>query len=356
MSKSKSSLLSLIGLVSVLSTSVFAESPNLPAFGVDLSQTSVSGLSSGAFMTAQLNTAYSASFIGAGIIAGGPFYCSGTYGSVGNMQSAMSTCMNPLSKSVGPNAEISFKNAQKFASEGKIDDVENLKKQKVYLFSGSSDSTVKTIVVDQVKAYYNLAGVPDENIKYEHNINAGHSIVTKAESDVPCAVTKAPFINNCGFQQSQDLLNHIYGELNPPTTVDKLSGRIIAFNQKEFIKGSRSSMSDDAYIYVPKSCETEACRVHIAIHGCLQGAAQIGDRYYNTTTGYNEIADTNNIIVLYPQAQISKTIPANPQGCWDFWGYSSEDPSNLDFYTKNAPQMSAIMAMVKRLGEPRQTN
>ncbi|MEN9848897.1 MAG: hypothetical protein RL368_1637 [Pseudomonadota bacterium] len=351
MSTSKNSLLSLVSLISVLSAPVFAEAPTLPAFGADLSQTSVSGLSSGAFMTSQLNTAYSASFIGAGVIAGGPFYCSGTYGSVGNMQSAMATCMNPLSKGVGPDAAISFKSAQKFASEGKIDDVENLKKQRVYLYSGSSDSTVKTIVVDQVKAYYNLAGVPDANIKYEHG-NAGHSIITKNVNDVPCSTTKPPFINNCDFVQSQDLLRHIYGELNAPTTSDKLSGKIVAFNQKEFIKSSRSSMSDDAYAYVPKACETESCRVHIAFHGCLQGAAQIGDKYYSTT-GYNEIADTNKIIVLYPQAQISKTIPANPQGCWDFWGYSSEDPSNLDFYTKNAPQMSAIMAMVKRLGDAR---
>lgn len=355
MFKSKNSWLRLVGLVGVLSSPVFAESPNLPAFGSDLTQTSVSGLSSGAFMTAQLGTAYSASFMGIGVIAGGPFYCSGTTKSVGNMQAAMATCMNPPSKYTGPDAEISFKNAKQFAQDGKIDDVENLKKQKIYLFSGSSDSTVKTLVVDQVKAYYSLAGVPDANIKYEHNVNAGHSIVTNNANDVICAETKAPFINNCGFEQSQDMLRHIYGELNPPTTSDKLSGKIVAFNQKEFINSPRSSMSDDAYLYVPKDCETESCRVHIAFHGCLQGAAQIGDRYY-TTTGYNEIADTNKIIVLYPQAQISNPIPANPQGCWDFWGYSSADPSNLDFYTKNAPQMSAIMAMVKRLGEARQAN
>jgi hypothetical protein len=55
--------------------------------------------------------------------------------------------------------------------------------------------------------------------------------------------------------------------------------------------------------------------------------------------------------VLYPQAQDSQPDPLNPQGCWDFWGYSSK---THDFYTKDAPQMKAIMAIVDRLGEPRQ--
>ncbi len=347
--------LGLFSFISALSTPVFATAPNLSGFEVDLTQTSVSGLSSGAFMTAQLATAYSASFIGAGVIAGGPFYCAGTYKNAGEMQNAMTTCMNPLSKYVGPDAQISFQNAVKFANQGLIDPVENLKKQRVYAFSGSSDMTVKTIVVDQVPLYYQIAGVPPANIMYNSNINAGHSIVTNNSNDEPCSVTRAPYINNCGFEQSHILLNHIYGGLNPPTTSDKLSGKIIAFNQKEFIHGSRSSMSDDAYLYVPKACETETCRVHIAFHGCQQGADHIGDRYYSTT-GYNEMADTNKIIVLYPQAHRSQPIPFNPRGCWDFWGYSSEDPSNLDFYTKNSSQMSAIMAMVKRLAEPRPTN
>ncbi len=38
-------------------------------------ETVVVGLSSGAFMTVQLHVAFSASLAGAGVIAGGPFYC-----------------------------------------------------------------------------------------------------------------------------------------------------------------------------------------------------------------------------------------------------------------------------------------
>ncbi len=343
--------LSAITLMGVLQGNAFAAAPSLPALGADLSQTSASGVSSGGFMTAQLNTAYSGSFIGAGIIAGGPFYCAGSIEGVSFWQNALTTCMVPLGTSNAPNAELAFKKAQQFTKEGKIDDVANLKKQRIYIFSGSRDITVKTIVVDQTEKYYQLAGTPNSQIKYIKNVNVGHSIVTNDEDDVACAVTESPFINNCGFEQSHDILRHIYGDLQPPTTSDKLSGKIIKFNQKEFVKGSRTSMSDKAFAYIPKACETESCKVHIAIHGCLQGAKRLGDKYY-MGTGYNEIADTNKIIVLYPQVQ--NTIPMNPQGCWDFWGYSNENQSKPNFYTKDAPQMSAIMAMVKRLGEPRQ--
>lgn len=36
-------------------------------------------------------------------------------------------------------------------------------------------------------------------------------------------------------------------------------------------------------------------------------------------TGYNEVGELNNIIILYPQAV---NILVNPMGCWDWWGYT----------------------------------
>ena len=47
----------------------------LPALGADLDATSVSGLSSGAFMASQFHIAHSRIVIGAGIVAGGPYAC-----------------------------------------------------------------------------------------------------------------------------------------------------------------------------------------------------------------------------------------------------------------------------------------
>jgi poly(3-hydroxybutyrate) depolymerase len=325
--------------------------PILPAMGADLSQVSVSGISSGGFMAAQLATTYSATFMGVGVIAAGPYYCAGTYPSISYLQNAMTTCMSPSSAAVTASADLSLRSAKQFAERGQIDPVDNLARQRVYIFSGSEDHTVKTMVVDQVSAYYQRAGAAPANIVYNNKVPAGHSFVTARPSDEPCAMTAPPFINNCGFTQSQELLSHIYsGASRAPAAVP--SQAVLRFNQSEFVQGSRASMDDSAYAYIPAACQRSACGVHVALHGCQQGAAVIGDRFYNGT-GYNEFADTNNLIILYPQARPSDGIPPNPKGCWDFWGYSSEDQSKPTFYTKDAPQMKAIMAMIQRLAQPR---
>lgn len=343
----------LISVVLSHPTALADEIPKLSSYQADLSQTTVSGLSSGAFMASQLHVAYSDKLVGAGIIAGGPFYCASSYGATPDdfLEEVVTTCMTPITAFVAPDGKELFQSSQKLAKINKIADLDNLKDDKVYLFSGTKDRVVKTLVVDQVNAFYQAAGLKPENIQYIKNIAAGHAIIV-AQDATECAKTESPFINDCDFMQSHQILTHLYGNLNPPAEV--LSSRVIKFDQSEFIKAKNTSMSESAYVYVPKACETETCKVHVAIHGCLQGASVIGDNYY-TTTGYNEIADTNHIIVLYPQVNPSKVIPYNPKGCWDFWGYSSADPERPVFYTRESPQMQAIMAMVERLGESRLT-
>ena len=44
-----------------------------------------------------------------------------------------------------------------------------------------------------------------------------------------------------------------------------------------------------------------------------------------TYTGLNEIAEANNIIVLYPQVSKSTLLPENPEGCFDWWGYTGPE-------------------------------
>lgn len=102
-------------------------------------------------------------------------------------------------------------------------------------------------------------------------------------------------------------------------------------------------MADEAFVYVPQSCAKDAkCKVHIALHGCVQSAAVVGDDFY-ADTGYNRWADTNDILVLYPQVNAS-TIPFNPQGCWDWFGYTG-----LNYAFKSGAQLTAIKAMVDTL-------
>lgn len=106
--------------------------------------------------------------------------------------------------------------------------------------------------------------------------------------------------------------------------------KLIEFEQSEFFPaGSLSStvsLDTTGYVYVPRQCETQECDLHVALHGCLQGKYKIGN-IFAANTGYNQVADLNNFIILYPQA-ISSLL-TNPNGCFDWWGYTDANYGNL---------------------------
>lgn len=342
--------LTLVALVSKSVLAQDASAPSLPGYGADLSRTSVSGLSSGAFMASQFDVAYSGEVIGAGIVAGGEFYCAGAAGVKPLSLAAVTSCMQPLGPA--PRAEVALKDARAFAAQGLIDDTANLKRQRVYLFSGAKDSVVFTKVVDQAARFFELAGVPKQNIDYEKLPNAGHALLTGRADDIACESNAGPYINNCGVEQSQQILKWIYGapgvQLNAPSK--QASGQLRPFDQNEFDPTHRASLANTGYVYVPAACQaTTGCAVHVVFHGCLQNVGKVGLRFVRDT-GYNEFADTNRLIVLYPQiASSNHGSPINPLECWDFWGYTSDDASHPDFYTRQAPQMAAVTKMIERL-------
>jgi len=318
----------------------------LGSYNVNLKQTSVSGLSSGAFMTSQLYMVHSDIMIGAGVVAGGPYLCSRSWPMTAPMITATTTCMNPPD-GLGPNLPRLETLTQELSGTGDIDAITNLANDRIYLFSGQNDHTVYPPVVDSTLTFFTDLGVPVDAINYDNSVNAGHSIITNHADDVPCAETASPYINNCDFMQSTRIIEHIYPDAQPPVT--QATGQLIEFDQTEFLPNNITSMSEKGYAYVPEVCVSGTeCRLHVALHGCEQGYESIGDQYY-TTTGYNEMADANQLIVLYPQASKSITMPVNPKGCWDFWGYSSYNQLAPDFYTREAPQIKAIYGMIERL-------
>lgn len=354
-------------LISLMFSSFFlhAEGENaeelsvqLPALAAVRGQTSLSGLSSGGFMAAQYHVAYSKGLVGVGVVAGGLWNCADSRsGTISPFMNAISTCMDPCkyswfgcSDSLLPDVERVKGLAINEAEEGSIDPLESLQDDKVYLFSGRQDSTVVTGVVDKTKAFYRLLGVPEAAIKYNKSVDAGHAFITADVNATPCSLTQSPYINNCGFEQAERILSHIYGVLNASS--GDLSGELIKFDQRPFIQGSQSSMDESGYVYVPASCLEGHCKVHVAFHGCRQGISVMGKTYV-AGTGYNEVADSNEIIVLYPQVKKSSFSPANPRGCWDFWGYTGSNLPPYDYFKKTAPQMEAIYMMLERLMQPR---
>lgn len=343
----------------------------LGRYQVQRGQSSVSGLSSGAFMTVQLHLAYSASFAGAGVIAGGPYRCAESFRNAAVLaqdayvQGALYICMNPLTPHTGPNAERLARVARQTAAAGEIDDVANLADDRIYLFTGSADRVVSSQVVARTRQFYELLGVQPGQIRFDDTVAAGHAIITKNAEDSPLAANQPPYLNQGAFWQSHEILRHIYGKLEPPSA--QPSGSLVRFDQAEFFGGEpRASMSRFGYAYVPRAvAEGAPARVHIALHGCKQGYNYVdyvngrpdsrnqppyGNRYF-TTTGYNEIADSNDIIVLYPQAEGTDADGTqNPDGCWDWWGYTSTDPMRPDYYSREAIQIKAIHGMLERLG------
>ena len=97
-------------------------------------------------MTVQLHVAYSSVFSGAGVVAGGPYYCA-----QGSMMNSLYRCMcHLLSVNVGTLIDIT----RQWSRDGLIDSVENLRSSKVYIFAGKDDTTVVPTVGFDLRDYY----------------------------------------------------------------------------------------------------------------------------------------------------------------------------------------------------------
>lgn len=304
-----------------------------PAFDVDRSQTSASGLSSGAFMAVQFHVAFSSMMRGVAVFAGGPFGCS-----QGSALRAATRCMTS-SWPLDPSPSVAT--TRGYAAAGAIDPLTNLKGQRVFLFGGANDTTVNPAVMDGLHAYYATVGVQPEDIAFERRrAGTGHTMPT-LDSGGDCAASTAPYVGSCGYDGAGEALAQIYGPLQPRDA--SAPGTFIAIPQGDFIDSPRRySLADTAWAYVPRSCSRgETCRVHVAFHGCLQSTSKVGDAFYKHA-GYNEWAENNHLIVLYPQTITSPM--TNPNGCWDWWGYAG-----ADFAKRTGPQMKMVKSMIDRL-------
>jgi hypothetical protein len=341
-------------LLAPLAAAADADPPDpLPVLTLDRDSLSVSGISSGAFTAHQFHLAHSAAVVGVGMIAGGPYACAkGTYGwsrfDVTGLYVATSICSNtnPLWFFQGPpDPAQSVGQARNAAAAGRIDDLANLDGDRVWLLSGRADRTVPTAVMDTVDAVYRSLG--DSDITYQIIDDAQHAMITDDFGN-PCSALRSPFINDCDVDAAGAMLAHIYGPLAPKMAETDLRP-LLAFDQHPYVDGTPGSISlaDVGYLYVPEACAAgESCRLHIALHGCQQYAGAIGDAF-TTGAGYNEWAESNRIVVLYPQTTATGgwfSFGVNPSGCWDWWGYTGPD-----FASRDAPQIRALARMADAL-------
>jgi poly(3-hydroxybutyrate) depolymerase len=342
-------LLRLACLLSITAFAPFyavAQDPiALPALGADAKRVSVSGLSSGGFMAVQYGVVFSGETIGVGVVAGGPYACKHIYGA-GFLQ----VCMQG-----SPTAAQSWDVTKAFSDAGVIGLASAIAAQRIYLFSGSKDSVVAPSVMDSLHSFYGLAKVKKANLVYVDTVPAGHAFIATNSGNKDCGANADPYVDRCSvagqpYDQPKAILTHLYGPLRAkPQT---LSSAPVAFDQRPF-GATAAAMAPTGYLYVPSACRAASaqCSVHVVFHGCKQSAKFVQDAVYSGV-GYNRWADANRIIILYPQVNDSMAanpLNSNPEGCWDWWGYSVPAVTPSAYLFRSAPQLTAVHAMVARL-------
>jgi hypothetical protein len=231
------------------------------------------------------------------------------------------------------------------AAAGKIDSPTNLSGDKVFVFHGTKDGTVGPAAGTKVKEVYEKFGV---EVSTKFDIAAVHGYPTNFYG-AACGSSSATtqYINNCNYHGAYHTLNYLYGgNLVEPSGTVALNGYFGQFEQAEFGASAASSMDSIGFIYVPSGCldKQKQCKFHIALHGCQQSrtTSGVGD-IFAKKTGYLEVAELNDIIVIFPQAA-ANILQGNPNACWDWWGYL-----NANFLNREGAQMKALFRMLDRV-------
>jgi poly(3-hydroxybutyrate) depolymerase len=289
------------------------------------SRATVSGISAGGYMAVQTHIALAGRIDGAAVLAGGPYHCA-----EGKIKQALGPCIN----GEGLDAASLVTSAREAESTGEIGPLGALSDSRVWIFRGQQDAVVATGVALALQDFY-LSFIPAGQVAFIDHVPAAHGWPTLDKGE-ECGVLAGDYFNACDYDAAGELLQHLYGPLNPPATA--LDSGLRTFDQKSLVVDG-GNFADEGLVYVPQACSEpeNSCRLHVAFHGCRQGQEFIGD-HFAKLTGLNEWAESNDIVVLYPQVIKSMF---NPQGCWDWWGYTGDD-----YDRKSGKQISTIAAFI----------
>ncbi|OXA62233.1 hypothetical protein Fcan01_01327 [Folsomia candida] len=159
----------------------------------------------------------------------------------------------------------------------------------------------------------------------------------------------------CGYAGIYDMFSFLYQDKYiAPTYEPGTSGHLFKFNQDEFFdfgSAKKHGFYPHGYAYVPFRCRPETgikCRLHFAFQGCSQSLADLWvfkkPPSFIQETGYLEVADANDIIMVFPLSWIDpKNVGFNFVGCFDI--YSHTDPFRIKFATRWGYQPLAVKRM-----------
>lgn len=317
----------LLGGLLISSAQVAAKKLNL-----DLTKIGVSGLSSGGYMANQFHIAHSDWVDKAGIIAAGPYYCAQN-----SIKTALSQCVNKSNEAT--NQKLTLQ-ANAYQSSQKISQLDHLQNSKVWLLRGTKDATIEVNVTRALHEQY-LMWVKPENVRYVNDKPYAHHFPTLS-SGTQCDVSVSPFIGNCDYDAAGNMLSFLHEKLQPRNA--QANGKLLTINQQTLGGEQAIGLGEKGFVYIPKSCEAgESCHLHISFHGCQQNEQTVGNQFVENN-GLNNWADNNHMVVLYPQTKNSVFMPLNPQGCWDWWGYTDSDYAN-----RSGQQIKAVKQIAESL-------
>ena len=220
---------------------------------------------------------------------------------------------------------------------GVVDSLEHISDSPVWLFRSPGDPLVGQALLEATAGQYEALGA---ELTIVNDVESAHGVPT-LDTGAECSTFESPYLNACDYDAAGAILASIHGDLAPR---GEPTGELLTVA----VPGADdASLLADAFLYVPADCKAgEPCGLHVFFHGCSQSSELVGDAIARGA-GFNEWAETNRLLVLYPQVKSSKIAPMNPLGCFDWWGYTDER-----YATRDGLQVRAVADLVEALGRP----
>lgn len=288
---------------------------------IDPSSITVSGLSSGGFMSTQLHVAFSDLFQGSAAIAGGPFDCSSQNTDV---KTVKEQCMLGLASEKG--YAYFYAQAVSLFSNGQIANLNNLKSKPVYIFNSADDQVIAPVlgfinnefftqleskVTAEALLYPDSPGYLVAHGMANNNPYFGLFLseeIGSVDPYTPCAPSGGqstpwylklisrgadPWLYYCQYPDAitplpvtpastpEKILKTLYGSIKPMGT-PKDSGfftleqlpyaQMVDPTIKTVQDLNARGLNQNAFAYVPEFCQNinNTCKLHVALHGCQQ--------------------------------------------------------------------------------------
>ncbi|CAE8640636.1 unnamed protein product [Polarella glacialis] len=206
--------------------------------------------------------------------------------------------------------------AQDYVTRGLIDNLTHLAPARLYIYRGTKDPNCLSGSVENTRDFFaQFLENASSQILIEVAIPSGHAIPVTGRVPWPCGLPPLHILplQNCAYDAAGIALRHIFGhDLADPG--DVVWSSLKWFDQEPFY-GDNNNDNDDnndldvglarwGLVYIPESCKqqgsNETCDLFVSFHGC--GFVFPGTfEYLVTQQHWNNWAETNRIVVLYPR-------------------------------------------------------